>query len=89
MKRTLCSKYFWFSFLLSLSLILAGAAALTVDYRCRKALTGDDSALFSVVEKGREVSLSVNAMGVRECRDITALHRLWEKFCDLICIPHN
>ena len=84
----MCS-FFRLSFFLTLILIFTDAALLLTDYRCRRTVTGDDSALFTVIEKGREVSLAVNALGVQEERDITRLHSLWEKFCDLICIPHD
>ncbi len=89
MKEIISSRLFKFSFFLTLILIFTAAALLLTDYRCRRTVTGDDSALFTVIEKGREVSLAVNALGVQEERDITRLHSLWEKFCDLICIPHD
>lgn len=89
MKNALRSPVFRLSFCLSLFVIIFTAAFLVTDYRCRRTLTGDDSALFTVIKNGREVSLAVNAFGVEEEKDITALHRLWGKFCDLICIPHD
>ena len=89
MKKNLRSPVFWLSFSLSLGAILFAAAMLITDYRCRRTLTGDDSALFTVINNGREVSLAVNAFGMDKPKDITALHRIWAKFCDLICIPHS
>lgn len=89
MKELFRSRLFIFSFSLTLILILTVFSVLLVDYRCRKTVTGDDSALFTVIEKGKEVALAVNALGTKEEKDITRLHALWEKFCDLICIPHD
>ena len=89
MKKALRSPVFWLSFSLSCCVIIFIADLLITDYRCRRTLTGDDSALFSVIKNGREVSLAVNAFGMEETKDITLLHRLWGKFCDLICIPHS
>ena len=89
MKKTLRSPVFWFSFTFSFCAIIFAVAMLITDYRCRRTLTGDDSALFTVINNGREVSVAVNAFGMDKPKDITTLHRLWGKFCDLICIPHS
>lgn len=89
MKEIFRSRLFIFSFALTLILIFTAFAVLLTDYRCRRTVTGDDSALFTVIENGKEVSLAVNALGTQQERDITRLHSLWEKFCDLICIPHD